>query len=406
MAGINYEQSNKTGFAAADRPPCGHDAETASRQPRGERGERGRLPRRGFAALLLASCVGASSLFGFLGGYAANRTQGAYAASPGTEILYQSAIRPVSVSDVLEGGAMTVAETAAAVKDVVVEITTEIVSRNGRMGQLINTGAGSGVIVSSDGYIVTNNHVVSGAQSITVRLTDGNEYAATVRGMDSKTDLAVLKIGATGLTPAVLGDSSRLAAGDQAVVIGNPLGELGGTVTGGIISALDREINIDGETISLLQTDAAVNPGNSGGGMFNLYGELVGVVNAKSSGLDIEGIGFAIPVNMVKTVVDELISNGYVKGRLDTGLTLVDIQNAQTAMMYRVNQLGLYISKSSDDAFRSGDRIIAVNGTAVGGLSDFNAAISGLLAGDTIEITVLRGGKSVTAVITLTELRS
>jgi serine protease Do len=181
---------------------------------------------------------------------------------------------------------------------------------------------------------------------------------------------------------------------------------LGGTVTSGIVSALDREITIDGETMSLLQTDAAVNPGNSGGGLFNLRGELIGVVNAKSSGSGVEGLGFAIPVNMAKTVAGDLIAYGYVKGRLTTGFTLVDIQNTQTAMLYRVNGLGLYISRSSDAAFRSGDRIIAVNGVTVSDLASFNAALAGLSAGDKAEITVIRGGKSVTAPITLTELTS
>jgi serine protease Do len=355
---------------------------------------------------LAVVCIGASSLFGFLGGYAANRDGQSFADVNGTEISHLSEIRPLAAGEAGADGAMTIAETAAAVKDAIVEITTEIVVRSGRMGQLVTTGAGSGVIVSGDGYIVTNNHVISEARSITVRLADGSEYAATVRGADAKTDLAVLKISAAGLTSAVFGDSSTLVVGDTSIVVGNPLGELGGTVTSGIISALDREIVIDGETMSLLQTDAAVNPGNSGGGLFNLYGELVGVVNAKSSGSGVEGLGFAIPVNIAKTVVADLIANGYVKGRITAGFTLVDIQNAQTAMMYRVNTLGLYISRSSDAAFRSGDRIIAVNGAAVSDLAGFNAALAGLSAGDRAEITAVRGGKNITASVTLTEIQS
>jgi serine protease Do len=321
-------------------------------------------------------------------------------------MLAQPGILSLAAGDAGTSGAMTISETAAAVKDTIVEITTEVVMRSGRMGQLITTGAGSGVIVSADGYIVTNNHVISGARSITVRLTDGSEYAATVKGADAKTDLAVLKIGAAGLTPAVFGDSSKLVVGDTTLVIGNPLGELGGTVTSGIVSALDREITIDGETMLLLQTDAAVNPGNSGGGLFNLRGELVGVVNAKSSGSGVEGLGFAIPVNIAKTVIADLIAHGYVRGRLTTGFTLVDIQSAQVAMLYRVSQLGLYISRSSDAAFRSGDRIVAVNGVTVSDLAGFNAAIAGLSAGDKAEITVIRGGRSITAPITLTEIQA
>jgi serine protease Do len=347
-----------------------------------------------------------SSFFGFLGGYAANRDGRAYAGENETAMLAQPGILSLAAGDAGASGAMTISKTAAAVKDTIVEITTEVVVRSGRMGQLITTGAGSGVIVSADGYIATNNHVISGARSITVRLTDGSKYTATVKGADAKTDLAVLKIDAAGLTPAVFGDSSKLVVGDATLVIGNPLGELGGTVTSGIISALDREITIDGETMLLLQTDAAVNPGNSGGGLFNLYGELVGVVNAKSSGSGVEGLGFAIPANIAKTVVADLIAHGYVKGRLTTGLTLVDIQSAQTAMLYRVNQLGLYISRSTDAAFRSGDRIVAVNGVTVSDLAGFNAALAGLSAGDKAELTVIRSGKSITAPITLTEIQA
>jgi serine protease Do len=323
----------------------------------------------------------------------------------GSEILYQSVIRTSAAGGAPVDVPMTISAVAAAVKQTVVEITTETVTRNGRMGQLVKEGAGSGVVISTEGYIVTNNHVVSGAGSVTVRLADGGEYNAEIIGYDAKSDLAVLKIDAKGLMPAVLGDSSALAAGDAAVAVGNPLGELGGTVTAGIISAQDREITIDGEAMSLLQTDAAINPGNSGGGLFNLYGELVGVVNAKSSGSDIEGLGFAIPINAAKTVIEELIENGYVRGRVDAGLTLIDIQTEQTAMMYRVNQTGLYIAKSTGNSLQSGDRITAVNGVSVPNLTSFNAALTGFFVGDTVSITVARNGKSVTASIVLTELR-
>jgi serine protease Do len=387
----------------------GRRAESGADRPRARR----RSARRAFTVLVPVVCIGASSLFGFLGGYVASGARQAQAAAE-SEIPYQSAshilsaqaIRTAASEESAGSADMKPADIVSAAKGTVVEITTETVLGNSRMRQLVSTGAGSGVIVSADGHIVTNNHVIADARTVTVRLADGSDYAATVKGRDAKTDLAVLKIDAAGLTPAVFGDSSKLAVGDAAVVIGNPLGELGGTVTAGIISALDREITIDGETMSLLQTDAAVNPGNSGGGLFNLRGELVGVINAKSSGLGIEGIGFAIPVNIAKTIIADLIASGYVGGRISVGLTLVDIQSAQAAMMYRVNQLGLYIAKSSDGAFKSGDRIISANGVAIAGLSDFNAALAGLSVGDSVAITVSRGGKNVTATIVLSELRS
>ncbi|MDR2354895.1 MAG: trypsin-like peptidase domain-containing protein [Clostridiales Family XIII bacterium] len=398
-----FYEPDETAYAPKRPSRYLRDVEIRANRARGK----GIFMRRGFAALLLAGCAGMASVFGFVGGYAANRAgQTAYAAADGTEIPYQSILRTVAASSATDAAALTIAETAAAVKESVVEITTETVLRSGRMGQFVSTGAGSGVIISADGYIVTNNHVISEARNITVRLTDGSEFSATVTGADSKTDLAVLKIGAAGLQPAVLGNSSSLAVGDPAVVIGNPLGELGGTVTFGIISALDREIAIDGETMSLLQTDAAINPGNSGGGLFNLYGELIGIVNAKSFGSDIEGLGFAIPVDIAKPIIEELIFAGYVTGRVSAGLTLLDIRDAQTARMYRVSALGLYIYKSSNAALLPGDRITAVNGATVAGLSDFNAKLTGLSVGDHVKITVVRGGKSVTADIVLTELRT
>ncbi len=262
-------------------------------------------------------------------------------------------------------GKMTVEDVVANVKHSVVEITTETVSTSRFMQQFVSTGAGSGVIISKDGYIVTNNHVVENAQTIKIRLSNEEEYAATLIGKDQKTDIAILKIEASDLQPAVLGQSSSMLVGQTAIAIGNPLGELGGTVTTGIISALDREITIDGEVMSLLQTDSAINPGNSGGGLFNLYGELIGIVNAKSSGSEIEGLGFAIPIDIANIVVEQIIEYGYVRGRVDSGLVLVDIQDVQTAMSYRISQLGLYISKSADSNFRSGDRITAVDGQAI-----------------------------------------
>jgi serine protease Do len=357
-------------------------------------------------ALTVAGCVAASSLSGFLGGYIANSPGPVFAApGGGAEISYQSAVHQLAADVVASDTVMTVPAAAAVIKQTVVEITTERVTRSGRLGQFAVTGAGSGIIISGDGYIVTNYHVINDASGVTARLANGNEYVADIRAYDAKTDLALLKINATGLTPAVLGDSSTLVVGDTALAVGNPLGELGGTVTSGIISALDREIVIDGETMSLLQTDAAVNPGNSGGGLFNLRGELVGVVNAKSSGLDIDGLGFAIPINIAKAVISDLLENGYVQGRVDTGLSLVDIQSATTAMLYRVNQIGLYISKSVSDELRSGDRITALNDMSVTDLASFNAILKDRAVGDRVSVTVARGGESITVYIVLTEWR-
>ena len=227
----------------------------------------------------------------------------------------------------------------------------------------MQTGAGSGVIISEDGYLITNNHVINGASTIQVRTSDGTTYDAVLVGTDSKTDVAVLKINASGLRPVTFGDSDNLNVGETAVAIGNPLGELGGTVTNGIISAKDRSITLDNQQMTLLQTNAAINPGNSGGGLFNSRGELIGMVVAKSSGSDVEGLGFAIPSNLVSKIAQELIANGYVTGRPALGVTVLSIENAQTAMQYGVSSLGVYITdvesgSAADKAgLQAGDRM-------------------------------------------------
>ena len=360
--------------------------------------------RRGAALALL--CLIGSAVFGFGGSMAANVYWDTVRETPSgtgtgrTAVVYQSVVKAESTAD---GSGLTVADVAATAKDSVVEITTESVTRGGFLGQYVTQGAGSGVVLTTDGFIVTNNHVIAGARSVTVRLSDGTAHEASLVGADEKTDLAVLKINKTGLQPAVMGNSASLVVGETAVAIGNPLGELGGTVTQGIISALDREITVNGESMSLLQTSTAINAGNSGGGLFNLNGELVGIVNAKSAGSEIEGLGFAIPVDTAKKVVEQLIEYGYVTGRIDTGLTLVDIQDAHTAMSYRVNKLGLYIAKSTHSAFQSGDIILAVNGENVANQADFDALTVGAAVGDTLQITVLRDDERQTFSLTLGE---
>lgn len=201
---------------------------------------------------------------------------------------------------------MPITEVVELVADTVVEITTTSSSYGIVFGQAIGGGAGSGVIISENGYIITNHHVIYGAGTITVRLTDGREYEAGVVGSDAEKDVALIKINASGLRAATLGSSRDVSVGQQVVAIGNPLGTLGGTVTDGIISALDRTIIIDGHSMTLLQTNAAINPGNSGGGLFNHSGELIGIVNAKQAETGVEGLGFAIPIDIAWETVLEI----------------------------------------------------------------------------------------------------
>ena len=306
----------------------------------------------------------------------------------------------------------TVEEVVSKVADSVVEIATESVTTSSYLGKYVTSGAGSGVIVTANGYIVTNYHVIEDAKKITVTTTDGTQYEATVVGSDSDTDLAILKIDATGLTSAVLGSSSNLLTGQSVIVIGNPLGSLGGSVTTGIISALSREITISGNTMTLLQTNAAVNPGNSGGGLFDLNGNLVGIVNAKSSGEDVEGIGFAIPIDTAKTVIEDLINQGYVSGRFKLGVSLTDVTTQQQAYQYNVSELGVYVSSVDTDSnaskggIKSGDRIVSIDGEEVSSSSEVSTIIKSHTAGDKITIIVSRNSSQRTLTITLEESNS
>lgn len=318
--------------------------------------------------------------------------------SGNSSVIYESVDREVPEKVTNAGTVAIVAEIAL---PSVVEIRTEAVVNNSFYGQYVTEGAGSGVIISNDGYIVTNNHVVSGSSNITVRLTNGEEYKATLIGTDAQSDIAVIKIEAKDLAPAVFGNSENLVVGELTVAIGNPLGELGGTVTDGIVSALDREITVEGENMILLQTNAAVSPGNSGGGLFNSKGELIGIVNAKTSGSSVEGLGFAIPVNTAKPIIKDLIEKGHVTGRPSIGVTIIEVTTDYQRYMYGVNDYGVYIQKALNEEFKSGDRIIAIDGNSVSTSSDIKSIISGHNVGDKITVTVSRKNKIVDVQVTL-----
>ncbi|MBR5322469.1 MAG: trypsin-like peptidase domain-containing protein [Clostridia bacterium] len=313
-------------------------------------------------------------------------------------VLFETVDRELPESTTKAG---TVATVAAVTLPSVVEIRTEAVVNNSFYGQYVTEGAGSGVVISKDGYIVTNNHVISGASNITVRFTNGDEYKARLIGTDAQTDIAVIKVEATDLVPAVFGDSSKLVIGELTVAIGNPLGELGGTVTDGIISALDREITVEGETMVLLQTNAAVSPGNSGGGLFNSNGELIGIVNAKSSGSSVEGLGFAIPANTAKTIIKDLMEKGHVTGRPSIGISIIEVTTDYQRYMYGVSSYGVYIQKALNEEFQSGDRIIAIDGNSVSTSSDIKSIINGHKVGDTVTVTVARKNKMIDVQVTL-----
>ena len=393
----------------ATPPPAGPQ-NTASAAPKKPKKNAGKAVKS-IVALVLAAAMG------FMGGFVGARFGG------NNKVIIQQVERSSSSSADSESAAegtavssgMTTAQVAKTVSPSVVVITTEqvVYSQWSWYGQSqVESGAGSGVIISSDGYILTCAHVVSGASNITVSIGD-KDYPATLVGEDTTSDIAVVKVDATGLTPATVGNSDNLKVGESVMAVGNPLGELGGTVTSGIVSALNRSVSIQGSssvnTMSLIQMDASVSPGNSGGGLFNMNGELVGIVNAKSSDSDAEGLGFAIPVNDAVKVAQELLENGYVTGRPYLGISYFAVTDAQTAAQLGVNAYGVYIVEvvkggPADKAgLQAGDRIVSVDGSEVATQSDLGTLMQDHKAGDTIEITVARGGQMQTVTVTLGE---
>lgn len=364
-------------------------------------------------AAIVALCAVISLLVGAIGGflgvkYANNTTQGA--TGGGTTVIYTGVTLKDKDGNDIEN-TMSVGEVATLASPSVVEITTEAVATGSFMMQYVTEGAGSGVIITKDGFIATNHHVIDGATSISVRTSDGTSYKATLVGSDEKTDLAVIKIDAENLSAAVTGKYEDCKVGDTVVAIGNPLGELGGTVTDGIISALDRDVTIDGNIMSLMQTNTAINPGNSGGGLFNTSGQLIGIVNAKSSGEGIEGLGFAIPIDLATDVISDLIEHGYVTGRVETGIEVIEISDFQTAMYYRVQSVGLYVysvadgSNAASQGLRSGDLIKSVNGQELTTEEQYTKIVDGLKVGDTLTFVVVRKNKEYTVSVVVEEYK-
>ena len=397
-----------TGNGGTTPPPAGPEPQAAaSKPPKKRRKHSGGRIARGAVALVLAAAMG------FAGGFV-----GARVGNAGNKVVIQQVERTDSSAasgTAVSSSGMTTSQVSEMVSPSVVVITTEqvVYSQWSWYGQnQVESGAGSGVIISSDGYILTCAHVVSGASQITVTIGD-TDYTATVVGEDDTSDVAVLKIDATGLTPATVGDSDSLSVGDSVLAVGNPLGELGGTVTSGIVSALNRSVTIQGtsstNTMSLIQMDASVSPGNSGGGLFNMNGELIGLVNAKSSSSDAEGLGFAIPINDAIQVAQDLLENGYVSGRPYMGITYIAVTDAQTAAQFNVNAYGVYVvdvvqgGPADKAGLKVGDRIVSIDGTEIAQKDDLGTLMQQHTAGDTLSITVARDGQMQTVSLMLGE---
>ncbi len=327
-----------------------------------------------------------------------------------------SSSKPIFVTSTANGQAMSVSDIYETYSDAVVSIYVETTvnsgySYYGQQQTFTQQSAGSGVIISSDGYIATNHHVVDEATKIRVCLQNGTEYEATAIGSDEESDVALIKVDATNLVSIPIGNSDSLRVGDRACVIGNPLGKLSGTLTVGYISALNRKLTVDsstGVTMNVIQTDAAVNPGNSGGALINEYGELVGIIFAKTSNTYVEGLGYAIPINEAISVINDLVEVGYVRGRPALGIDIVVISSPTYAMMYRVNYLGVYVSasKNPENGLVAGDLIVSIGGEEVGDYSTFVSAIKKLTVGDTVDVEVMRGSEMLKLKVPVIELQN
>ena len=332
----------------------------------------------------------------------------------GSTTVYQGDRTPtvVSVSNVTTKEPLTAAQIYATYVKATVGITTEI--NTNVYGQVVQTAAsGSGFVISQDGYIVTNYHVIEDASKITVTLVDGKSYDATLVGGDEENDIAVLKVDATGLDTVVIGSSDNLVVGDQVYAIGNPLGELTFSLTGGYVSALDRNVTMsDGRRMNYIQTDTAINSGNSGGPLFDQYGQVVGIVSAKlsnngdSTEASVEGVGFAIPIDNVWNMITDIMEYGYVTGKPYMGIINTSVSGE--AQRYGT-PAGAYVLGVVEDScaakagLQEGDIITKLDDTDITSSDDLQNALADYQAGDTATLTVSRSGQVQTLTITFDE---
>ena len=381
----NYTYNNP--YVSSDAPVYSHDFTAPKAKTQRKRKSLGR-------GWLIALCILLSLASGFGGAWTYSKL---FAKEP--VVITTVKESPVTNQTVVSSQNVDLTDVISAAKESVVEITTEIVKTGSFFSQSIAQGAGSGVIIDSDGYIATCYHVIDGASSVTVTLPDGTAYPAKVYGYDADNDVAVVKIDAHDLPVAVLADSSKLKVGENVFAIGNPLGSLGGTVTDGIVSALDREVEVEGQEMTLLQTSAAVNHGNSGGGLFNAKGELIGIVNAKSAGEDVEGLGFAIPSNIVLDVVTKIMNEGgtAVSSTPIMGVTVQSIYDEQTAKQYNLTRYGVYILNvepgygAEKAGLKAWDCIVSVDNIAISQNEDLTNLLKKHAVGDKISVQIIRG---------------
>lgn len=369
-------------------------------QPKKHHGGVGRV------VALILSCAVISAACGFGGAILAQN-----GSRTGKTTVQQSnrTAATVNVKKVDGQTLMSPSEVYASTVNSVVSINCSAVSTNIFGQQTESASSGSGFIYTADGYIVTNQHVVANASSINVTLYNGDTYPATLVGSDSDYDVAVLKIDAKDLPAVTLGSSTDVNVGDTVMAIGNPLGELTFSMSQGIVSCVNRAINVEGTPFNMIQVDASINPGNSGGPLMNLYGEVVGIVSAKYSSYantTVEGLGFAIPINDVQSIIKDIIENGSVGNKAYMAIT-AGTMTQQMAAQYKINATeGVFVYSVEDGGagdkagLKLGDVITKLNDTQITSMEDLSAAKKGFKAGDTVTLTVLRDGKEITTQLT------
>ena len=398
-----YHYGRNSNLPADDYQPSGSSVSPEER-PRKKQSFFKSTAAKVIAIVLACAIIGTGCGFGGAALYRSSTRQ--------TVTLQQSDRAPVTVSVKQVDGQtkMEPAEVYASTVNSVVSINTTATAGTNIFGQTVETAsAGSGFIISSDGYIVTNYHVVKGATSVKVTLYSGDTYDATVIGGDSDYDVAVIKINASGLPAVTLGNSADVNVGDTVLAIGNPLGELTFSMSQGIVSCCDRAINVDGTPFNMIQVDASINPGNSGGPLVNLYGEVVGIVSAKYSSYSnttVEGLGFAIPISDVQAIITDIIENGQVTGKAYLAIK-AGTMTEQMAAQYNIDITeGVFVySTESGGAgekagLQLGDVITKLNDTAITSMTDLTMAKKGYKAGDTVTLTVYRSGEYITLDLT------
>ncbi len=385
---------------------------TGSEQPR-KKEKKNRFWPKAIALCLVCVLLGGAAGFG--GSLVYNMGEKLFHRNPSNSTtIFESDREPtaVEVTHTNIGKELSLEEVYASWVNSTVGISTEIVTTNW-FGQSVNAAAGSGFVISSDGYIVTNYHVIEGAHSIKVTFYDGTEYTATLVGGEPNNDVAVLKINAQGLNPVLIGNSDYLHVGQTVSAIGNPLGELTFSQTAGVVSAKDRTITLsDGTRMNMIQTDCTINSGNSGGPLFNLYGEVIGITSAKYSNngnaaqATIEGIGFAIPMNDVIDIIKDLMAHGYVTGKPSVGILLDDVDKAAQRYGIPAGAEVLAILNGSCaqvGGLQMGDIVTAVDDSKVTDTAQLQAKVAAHKAGDKVTFTVYRSGETVQVQLILDE---